>query len=435
MLWSALACGFVAALLLSRISGFGIWDPWELGTADLARHLAAGDPVTTPASWSTWLVSQGFRHFGVHEWAGRTPIALAGIVTALLAYMIGSRFAGPRVGLYTALITGTSPLFVFNARAMLGDAPAFATHTAVGLCALGAAFPARSPSADKPTRTLGWLLALGAALALAVGTRGALLGALPPLLAATLVSWIMRPTGDSTEPARDLSRYVLSALSVALVALVVRDAVGDSAQRSLWLGGQATSGTPPTFDSVIEAVFQSFAPWSALLPLAMGRMWQLTAAVHEEAGPAAEAPTQDRAAPLRLAALLWAALGYGAQTLFLSRYGREVTFLPLAALAVLVALFLDDVERHDRRSWAAAVAALFLAGLILRDYALYPNSPLRGVPIANFEVPKVWNPKGAWALAFGAFGALALLGLGTPTAQGSPRWLAPYRFVPEQWRR
>ncbi len=437
-LWALAACGFVAALLFVRISAFGIWDPWELGTADIARHLAAGEPVATPASWSTWLVSLGFRQLGVHEWAGRTPIALSGVLTVLLAYLLASRFAGQRAGVYAAIVTGTSPLFVFNARAMLGDAPAIAAQTAVGLCALGAAFPRRDAAERKPAHTLAWLAALLGALCLAVGTRGALLGALPPLAAATLTGWLTKParsnaSGADGDPGA-LARYALSALTLVLAGLVARDALHDSADRSLWLGGQAASLTPPTFDSVIEAVFLAFAPWTALLPLAMGRMWQLTAAVHET-DARDEQPNEDAALPLRLCALLWAVFGYAAQTLFLSRYGREVTFLPLCALALLVALYLEDVERNDRRSWAAGIAALFLAGLVLRDYALYPSSPLRGMPISNFDVPKVWNPKLEWAIGLGAFGVLALLGLGSDAGSGKPQWLAPYQFVRTQWRR
>jgi hypothetical protein len=272
-------------------------------------------------------------------------------------------------------------------------------------------------------------------VSLAVTTRGALLGALPPLLAVSLVALLDRSAARSSHDDRmaSVAVYAVTAIAFGLAWLVARDVLRDAPEPSVWLGGRASSGTPPTFDSVIEQVFHAFAPWSALLPVAIGQLWLRTARVREEVGDGDDAEPAE--APLGLCALLWAAFGYGAQTLYLSRYGREVTFLPIVALSLLVALFLRDVERRGNGSWAAGISALFLTCLVLRDYAMYPSVPLHGMPIANFEVPKVWNPTGAWALTLGAFGGLALLGFGAPTAPERPSLSAPWHFLREQWRR
>ena len=39
----AATLAIVALLLLVRIADFGIWDPWELATADLARQIVEAD--------------------------------------------------------------------------------------------------------------------------------------------------------------------------------------------------------------------------------------------------------------------------------------------------------------------------------------------------------------------------------------------------------
>lgn len=423
VLWGVAACGFVALLLLVRISAFGIWDPWELGTADAARKIASGQ-ADGSASASIWIVSRGFAVFGIHEWAGRLPIALCGIATVILAFVIARRYADLRTGVYAALIAGTSPLFVFNARAMLGEAPGFAAQTLVALCALTALCPPND-EAENPRRAGAWLAATVASLALAIWVRGALLAALPPLAAAVIVAWFTLP-----EPRKRPLLWAASAVCAVLAVLIVRDVIHDSSDPSVWLGGHVVANAPPTFDRVLEEVFHAFAPWSALLPLALGRSWLRSASLYE---PPAELSNETR---LLFVAMVWAALGFAGQTFFMSRYGTEVTFLPVVALALVVAVFLRDVEREQQPSWVLAIAAAFLVGLVLRDYALYPNGPVNGMPLETFEVPSVFNPRIAWAGLLGAFAFCAVFSFGVASDGSRPLELAaPYRFLREQWRR
>jgi hypothetical protein len=424
---------FVALLLFWRLSGFGIWDPWELAIADAARKLVTGEAVTGRTPFGTWLVGFGFRAFGVHEWAGRLPIACCALAAVIGAYQIGARFVDPRTGAYAALITGTSPLFLFNARMMMGAAPDIAVQTGLGLATLSALYPSTRAS-NAMTRGL-WLIAALIMSALAITTRGALLGALPPLAAGVLVALLdvrRATTLPSSEPERRLKLPLLGlgALTLVSAGLILRDVLRDAPEYSHWLGGAASGGiTAPTFDSVVEQVFHTFCPWSALLPIALSREWF-----------ARNTPATDpeERAPLDLAAvcLLWAALGYAAQTLFVARYGREVTYLPIVPLALLVAMTLRDAERRSEGSWAAGIAVLLLSGLLIRDFALYPNGPTESLPIAGFELPKVWNPARAWSALLVPFGACALLAFGSQTAGADkPRWSAPYRLLREQWRR
>jgi hypothetical protein len=431
LIWALVVGVFLSVMLLWRISAFGIWDPWELSTADAARRLAAGESAAPGSlSFTTWLVSLGFRAFDVHEWAGRLPIVLAGLTAVMSAYLAGARFADARTGLYAALITGTSPLFVFNARTMLGAAPDFAVQSALAFAAFSTLLPARTSVAGRTPRLALWLSFTLLATILAVTTRGALLSALPPLAAAVAVA-LLAPAAPSTG-LRRLALGILTLVTLGLVAMILRDGILDAAEYSPWLGGRAGSSATLTFDSVIEQVFHAFAPWSALLPVAMGRLWIAGTPLDVDNSPATRA--SERA--LSHACIIWAALGYAAQTLFVSRYGREVTFLPLVAIALLVAMFLRDVERRGDSQWSAGVAVAFLAGLVLRDYALYPNGPVQGMPISSFEVPKIWNPVAVWSGLLTPFIACALLGLCADASQrGRVDLWAPYRVLKQQWQR
>lgn len=426
--WSAATFVFVAALLVWGLWRFGIWDPWELNAADTARRLAAGEPAAERFVFGPWLVSLGFRSIGVYEWAGRLPIALAGLVAVACAFQLGRRFGDARTGVYAALIAGTTPLLLFNARLMLGTAPDIAVQSVLGLCVLSLLLPAAEDRDAAPAWP--WFAAALAAAALTLFTRGALLGALPPLAAGVCAAWLEAGVDHSGGRGwqRRVQLVLLSALAVAGLLLIARDVVRDAPEYSRWLGGKASSQTPPTFDWVIEQVFHAFAPWSAWLPIALSRTWLFE--------PAPEARAQLAQRSVQAACVLWLALGYAAQTLFLSRYGREVSFLPVVPLALLVALLLRDLERQTEAAWGVGIALLLLCGLLLRDFLLYPIGPVRGLPLSGFELPKVWNPQ-RWVsgvlIAFAVCAALACLA--SPADRDKPDWLAPYRFLRAQWNR
>jgi hypothetical protein len=178
---------------------------------------------------------------------------------------------------------------------------------------------------------------------------------------------------------------------------------------------------------VIERVFHAFAPWSALAPLALAHL------ATARSGDDAVARKERR---LRVIAMLWLAASYAALTLFLSRYGRTAATIPVTALAVAVALFLREVERTRSAHWPAALGAALLAALLVRDYALYPASPLHALPLAEFTLPEVFNPKVAWAIGLGGFGACAVVALiSEPSAATALDLRAPYRWLVQQWRR
>ena len=442
-IWTTGTFLVLAILLFVRINAFGIWDPWELNAADVARDLLEGDAVEhRRAPLTSWLISLSFSALGVHEWSGRLPVAFGGLLTLLSAWLLGWRFGGLRTAVYATLITGTTPLFLFNSRQMLGEALAFGASGLVGLTAASAAWlPSRAEDPRRRLRhALGWSVGLAAAAAFATLASGALTGVLPPLTAVALVT-ALRGELPHDRARRIGAGVVLGAAAVVLVG-VARAVVADADGYSPWLGGAPTGGQPPTFDAAIERIFHSLAPWSALGLLALVRMLAPSDEPLEDAEksnkseePVNHARTAREAlANLRLALVLWIAFGYGALTLYTARYGAT-TFVPVVAFGLAVALFLRDVEESERPWWAEAIVAALFVGLLVRDFALYPESPVRGLPIENLAVPEVFNPRKAWAAVLGAFLLALLLAFGSRPGEPAPDPRAPWRWLRAQWAR
>lgn len=440
MMWTAGAFGVLALLLFVRINSFGIWDPWELNAADVARDLLEGDAVEhRRAPLASWLISLSFSIFGVHEWSGRLPIVFGGLLTLASAWLIGWRFGGLRTAIYATLVTGTTPLFLFNSRQMLGEALAFGTSGLVGLTAASAAWlPSRASDEARRLRHLaGWLAGLVAATVLATFAGGALSGVLPPLAAVALVTLLRGEL--PRDRATRLGAAAVVGLGVVVTAGVARAVIADAAGYSAWLGGAPTGGEPPTFDAAIELMFHGLAPWSALGLLAIVRMLSPTTVAEEarddDDDPGdATGPVEEALSNLRLALVLWMALGYGALTLYTARYG-PTTFVPVVAFGLAVALFLRDVEESEQPWWAEAIVAVLFVGLLVRDFALYPESPVRGLPVEDLTVPDVFNPRKAWAAVLGVFALALMLTFGSRPGEPAPDPRAPWRWLRAQWGR
>jgi hypothetical protein len=227
-----------------------------------------------------------------------------------------------------------------------------------------------------------------------------------------------------------------------VTGFVAEAVMADRASYSAWLGGQPEGGDPPPFAAVLEDVFHAFAPWSALVLLALGRLlWPSRAARTEPQMEAAQQTEADDAValfpqegPLRIVLVLWIGFAYGALTLYMSRYGLA-PWPAVAALGGAVALFLRDVERSGQAWWTAGVVTILFTVLIIRDYGLYPGGPIEGLAIENAKVPKEFNPEHIWGPLLGAFGLAALLGLGARPDSAHLDLRAPYRFVRTQWQR
>lgn len=445
---------FVVSLCAARLSGYGIWDPWELSMADAGRHLLEGTAVdASPERARAVLASIGFSMFGVYEFAGRIPAAFFGVATLAL----GAWLAWTRGGLWRTpimlVVLGTSPLMLLNARHMMGYAPAFFASGLVFAGAHALVFPrAKAVTIDRAVGAV--MLAIG--VAFGAWVAGVLLAVLPPL-AGVAVAILAEPglvigTREDDDAAFESSDRII-AWAVLALAVVVGVAtvvtIGANVEGySLMTGGTPRGGTPPTFELAIERVFHAFAPWSAILPLAIAH-----------ALSRANARREDRS--LGYAAIAWSTFGMVAETVFEARFGTA-TFLPILGLAWLVATYLEELDLDG--SWAAGVVALLLAALLVRDFRGYPGTPAAGLGLTlNMPSAEAFSPSRPWALTVGLFGLLAFLGFSasrswddqslrrdlnlvdSPILGGAPRPVRqlvglsfiglPFRAIADVWRR
>jgi len=408
----------VAVVLLLTVWGigsFGIWDPSELIVADAARALAdAGRDASTQTplpALSTITVAAAFRTFGIHDWSGRLPGVVAGWLSCLLTFVLLRKHVRSRAGIIAIAVLASTPLFLLNARLLMGDAIAVFAQTLVGLAAIRVCTGAQSSR-----RVLAHWVLLALGLALSTCVSGVLLGPLPPILAVAA----SRSLSEDSEGGDPLSRWLLPLAAAALALGVLRAVSLDDPEPSLWLGGGAVGGNPPTFDKLAEVAFHGFAPWSAALPVAA--IWALV-------------PRSKRSGETQRTAwvfVLWVSFAYVSWTLFASRYGTP-PFLALAPMAGLVAIWMDEVSEERIAHWPAAVLVALLLGLLMRDYALYPDSPLRSLAVDAVTVPDVYNPRGQWALLFSIAALLICLMLVSHEGIARPRFGRIATWLRSRW--
>ncbi|MDB4975261.1 MAG: Polymyxin resistance protein ArnT, undecaprenyl phosphate-alpha-L-Ara4N transferase [Myxococcaceae bacterium] len=411
----------LVAMVLLRLSSYGIWDPWELSVADAARKLGEGAGGDRSTSLTLRMVQASFAIFGTREWAGRLPIALSGLALLLVTGLWVKRFAGARAALYSLLVLGTTPLFLLHSREMVGATPAF---LASALVAIGASNAIFEPAAPTPKALSPWLwLALsGLASALGIFTAGALLTVVPPLLAVSAATLLLgipfNRAGDATR--RSASLVVLGG-TLVVGSLVLRAVMHHGSEYSVWTGGAPLDEAVPTFERVITQLFHGLAPWSAAAPVAVGALLWTDSAARADA-------------PLRLICLLWATLAFAATTVFISAFGSAAFTAP-AAITIAIALWLSQLEDRRDSFWPEFVITLLMLGLLIRDYALYPSSPFDALALLSASAPEKFNPKAWWAIVFGAFGFALLLSC-MATRERAPLDLgAPYHGARALWSR
>lgn len=379
------------SIVVVGIGSYGIWDPWELERA--------------------FGTDTAFAVFGVSEISARLPAIVGGLMTGVLAFGLLRAYASTRAGVSATAVLASTPLFVLGSRLAMGDAPAMAAQACVGVAAIMVStYPCRRWQA----------VALYTVLAASAGAStlisGVLLGPLPPLLAVAV--WIVVSDGDvANAPARWLLPSAATVLTIGVVGAVMRDAP----EVSRWLGGGAVGGNPPTWDAALEVVFHGFAPWSAALPIAVAwAMW----------------PREGRPNPVRRLAsilVLWAAFGFVAWTIFASRYGTP-PWLATLPLAAIVGLWLDEVGDATTPRWAAAVTIVLLTGLLVRDYALFPQSALRSLADETLDVPDLYRPVGGWTATFSLAGLALALMLISPAQSRAPSTSATLHWLRARWQ-
>jgi 4-amino-4-deoxy-L-arabinose transferase-like glycosyltransferase len=406
----------LAALTLYGLWSYGIWDPWEVAVADAARKAGEGAASEGPFSLTLRLVGAGFGAFGTREWAGRLPLALCGLALLGVTYPWVRRFSDASSALYAVLILGTTPFFLLHSREMVGATPAMLASALVMLGASGLALSPVDEHAAGPRWPFAGALGLGVLLGFVTG--GALLTIAPPLLAVSAVGLLL----GASKPASDerLGRLVVAGAGALVLMFVVSTLLAHRASASVWTGAAPVDAPLSTHERSLAELFHAFAPWSAVLPVALGAMLRTG---------------EDRARelPLRLVVVLWAAFAYGAQSVFLSSLGAAAFPAP-AALAVAVALWVRDRERDPRPFWPELAVIVLLVALVIRDFALYPSSPTEGLGI-DAKAPEVFNPKRTWSLTMGLFALAITAACAAQPEERRADVRAPYRAMRTLWEK
>jgi hypothetical protein len=391
---------FAIALCLPRIGRFGFWDPWELKLAEQARDVARSGHLFDPTAggkypgghaFATLLSAIGINLFGASEFGARLPIALAGIGALMAVYWAGRSLLRPRAAVLATLALGTMPLFVFEARQLMSDAPLIAL-LALSLGALGRfAWPA-----DGRRRASDLAIAL-ASLLLGTYAGGALLGFVLPALAivaAVIIGYGLRPNAnaaeivDGTGPlsaagiGRDVSAervfgastlkpgarafLPLALLGTAAVAVLVIALVHLVAGKYSWvLGGVPRAGAPTkTFEALIRQLGFGLFPWSAVAIFALAR--PLTR-LDGDGGA-----TNSRLAFVSLYLLIFTGVGF-ALSGYLTVVQGDVRYVALPAIALALGAFLDEALEGNGAEPVAGMVMMIGTLIIARDFFLTPE--------------------------------------------------------------
>jgi 4-amino-4-deoxy-L-arabinose transferase-like glycosyltransferase len=399
------AIAVAVVLFLPGLGSVGLWEPLEMKAADLARLFTEGgklrpEPAQGPPEAMVWLSGQGMRLFGLGEWGGRLPSALAAIATvaALVWTMLG--FASRRAALAAGLVFVCSPGVLLGGRQVATPMPLL---LAVTLLFGGLLRALVSPASVGVGGRVVALLVAGAGLALALPAGGLLVGALPPLVA---LAWTL-PRGPL--------RLVLGLASLGPMGYVVAQllAAKGGVFSSLFQGApHAPVHTVVFSQQLVKGLVQLF-PFVGLLPLAVA------SAIEPSRRPGVvDTEEQSRAALLARAALGWL-LGQWLGGLAQAVAVQDVGVASAPAAALLIGLWLDEVLRDPRPRPLGALVAAMCVVVIGRDILTQPEVLIG----AHLPDAVRWPGGVQWVpgVLFGwgmLFAGLIALGLGTGLGQG-----------------
>jgi 4-amino-4-deoxy-L-arabinose transferase-like glycosyltransferase len=430
--WASLAVAAAAPVLmfffLPPLSRNGLWDPYELNVADLSRRVAynlygaanlaldgadnslphlndLGRPQLPFSS-----IGMGFKIFGLHEWAGRLPLAIWGLLGVLATYAFVSRLFDRRTGVYASVALSTMPLYFVQARTMLGD-----VCTMAGLAAAfgGLAVACFDRNEEGPTalgKRAPWLAMAAGGLFVGFESRGGLLGLGVPFLgiglawAAARVSVSLR--SRSADRVGDVVGAVSLAAGTAVAAMAVRAVAAEGKDLDLWAGTVFhLQSKYPTYDFYVGAIGHALAPWSAFLPFAFGRV--LFSPPPPQNGGA---HLEERESLGRLAVIVCAAVAFVAHA-YLAARTDLVAFSGPALCAVACAIALRDFERGAPASIAVGLGTLVIAAVLHHDFHELPDKAYQAFGVTGAVFPEGFKATALnlWWVALGGFALCSLL--------------------------
>jgi 4-amino-4-deoxy-L-arabinose transferase-like glycosyltransferase len=193
VVWSAVAIGSTL-LWFAGLNLRPLGEPDEGRYAEVAREMfASGDWLTPRLDGFTffdkpalqyWASAFFYSVFGVHEWTARLWVALTGLLTIAAVGWAGSRLYGRTMGALSALVLGSSLLFVAGAHIGTMDM-GVAAFLSIAICFfLVAQFDPASAAHRSALNLIGWTC-----LGLAVLSKGLIGVVLPAATLAVFMLW------------------------------------------------------------------------------------------------------------------------------------------------------------------------------------------------------------------------------------------------------
>jgi len=437
----AVALPIVFFFVLPPLTRAGLWDPHELNVADLARRIAlnlhgATDLALEGADNSLphlndlgrpqlpfTSIALGFKTFGLHEWAGRGPLALWGVLGVLATFGWVSRLVDRRAGVFAAVALTTMPLFFVQARTMLGDIVMMSAFA----MAFGGLLVAVFDRGDdgEPNFLARGLWALVALVGLTAGyvTRGALIGVATPALAVGIA--YLLSLANSQRRLDGLAHAVGALAGVFGVYFAYRalEALGGPRGTDLnpWIGAMVRPPTKyPTFDFEIQHLAYGLAPWSAFAPFAFGRMFM---APKTASGHAFVRESETRMALVLATGLAFVAHGW------LATRTDLVAFAAPCVIAAACGVALRDYERGAHPSVAVGVGTLAFAGCFHHELHNLPEKAFNAFAVVGAVFPESFKPfsLAIWTVVLVGFAGITFLTMVERDAERTP--FAPANYV------
>ncbi len=183
--------GIGCLIFFTHLGSARLWDRDEPRNAGCAVEMMERGDLVVPMfndelrpqkpALLYWLIISAYQIFGVGEFAARFWSAVLAIGTMLATYGIGRRLFNPSVALYSAIVLGTSMMFVVAGRAATPDSVLVFCCTVATLLYVLGTFAPKANAADAPTlrwagyyfpQRLPWVIGIYAMLGLAVLAKG-----------------------------------------------------------------------------------------------------------------------------------------------------------------------------------------------------------------------------------------------------------------------
>lgn len=437
----ALALPVLFFFILPPLTRAGLWDPHELNVADLARRIALnlhgatnlaldgadnslphlndlGRPQLPFTS-----IALGFKTFGLHEWAGRSPLALWGVLGVLATYGWVSRLVDRRAGVFSAVALTTMPLFFVQSRTMLGDIVMMSAFAMSFGGLLVAVFDRGDDGEPNLGARAAWLGVAVVGLVAGFFTRGAIIGVGLPALAVALAVGL-----SVTNSQRRLDVFAQGVgfgagaigLYFAYRGIVAFEAA-PSTDLNPWIGAMLKTPTKyPTFDFTLGHVGSALAPWSAFAPFAFGRMF---IAPRARTGDAFSRESETRVALLVGAGVAFVAHGW------MAAHTDLIAFAAPAVIAAACGIALRDYERGAHPSVAVGVGTAVFLGIFHHEMHNLPDKAFHAFSVMGAVFPESFkhHSLAIWTVVLIGFAGIAFLTMVERDSKRTP--FAPRNYL------